>query len=518
MEMLRSKIFTSIDRGTSLFFFILLLFLLPLIWFVPLYTDEVAWKWLSARFLLDAGKTISLYPQCSLEFTNHLPVFFYPVFWLNSFLYGELGSLIFLRFGSLFSVLIIFLLLRQIFKELGKPFFTAPFVLGVLPFSFLLNRPEQMMLIGMLTVILISFQGAGKVWHSLKWLVLLLFGSSVFFGSHAKALFFLPVFLGCIAVSKPSKLFKALGTLGVSVLGASCFQYFSAVTKCSNPVISEIFTGMMISPEALFADPGGALNQITKNLWGSGKYFSSHFFTDRYILEWLPENYGFSVGARALNFAFGFFWLAMGFALIVKLFKSQGKGLWIARWIGLGFCGLAAFQSSKSFYDSPFLMVLLWVSVGISFTSEELNFIKVPTRVLASLSLILLCYRFYPVLKQSWYTPGPLPNQNHSIKIAYSSEIKERVSRLRQKCKIAEAKSLKHFIVDDLTYPYFWQSQEPYHAIYVTGWWGEESISDLEGFFSERKVPGYLAQCHWLPPRLRSRAIRDRDLCCLAEF
>jgi hypothetical protein len=59
---------------------------------------------------------------------------------------------------------------------------------------------------------------------------------------------------------------------------------------------------------------------------------------------------------------------------------------------------------------------------------------------------------------------------------------------------------------------------EPYHAVYVLGWWGTMSIENPEEFLKKKSSAGLLAQCKWLPEPLLNKAIRDQDLCCLPAF
>lgn len=180
--------------------------------------------------------------------------------------------------------------------------------------------------------------------------------------------------------------------------------------------------------------------------------------------------------------------------------------------------GLLLFQTSKNFYDGPLVLFTLFLSAALVLKEKEAQAIRVISKIVAAASILLLIYRFFPVLKNSWASNDALTNQNYSVNISYSAGLQDRIDRLQKKCDIGQEQKLKHLIVDDLTYPYFWKSVEPYHAIYVMGWWGVKSISNPVEFFRKKQVPGYLAQCHWLPALIRRGAVRDQDLCCLPAF
>lgn len=518
MATLFLKTFTKVSQGLWLSVVFLFTACLPLLYFSPIYTDEVAWKWLSARYFLDGGKTLSLYPQCVKEFGDYLPVLFYPSFRLYGFLYGALESLHILKMGSFVSISLIFILLTLVLGKIKKSVVIAPLLFGVLPFSFMLNRPEQVMLIGVLLAIYLSLKdwktSASKALGFLGFIL----GAELFFSSHAKSLFFLPVFLACLHVSCFSKILKALGIVFVGFLGLSCFQYFSSLTQCQNPAILALLSKVMMAPDLILSDPWGAMIQAQTNLVSLGRYVTENVFKNRYPMEWLPENYGFSWGTSGINWLIGIFWISVLILVFVRGIRFKGKVKWLFRALLLSLFTLGILQSSKSFYEGPLVLTLLWLCGSISLSSSDWQRLKVPARILACLSLALLSYRFYPVLRNSWSAPGPLPNQNHSVKIAYSKEIKSRVKALSERCNVKTDESVWHLVVDDLTYPYFWQTKEPYHAVYVTGWWGRESIPDFQKFFEEKQVAGYLAQCHWLAPELRRKALRDKELCCLRSF
>jgi hypothetical protein len=89
---------------------------------------------------------------------------------------------------------------------------------------------------------------------------------------------------------------------------------------------------------------------------------------------------------------------------------------------------------------------------------------------------------------------------------------------LAAQCGIQNPIEKKHLVVDDLTYPYFIKTVEPYHAVYVLGWWGRMSIENPEEFLKKKSSAGLLSQCKWLPEPLLNKAIRDHDLCCLPAF
>jgi len=374
------------------------------------------------------------------------------------------------------------------------------------------------MLVGPLLVLMATLNPWKTRSTNLLGLFIYVIGATLFFSSHAKALFFLPVFIVSLLVADFRWSTKMAGILYLGVLSVSCFQFFQALTHCRNPAISEIFSEMVISPQQMLLSPWDTLLQARNNVFSAGKYLSANLFLDRYPLDWLPENYGFSVGAKALNISIVLIWIGLLGAVVIRICSGLGKWTGLSLSILVSLMGLLLFQTSKNFYDGPLVLFTLFLSAVFVLKEKEAQTFRIISKIIASASILLLMYRFFPVLKNSWAAKGPLTNQNHSIKISYSAELQDRLNRLKKKCDIDQEQGLKHLIVDDLTYPYFWKSTEPYHAVYVMGWWGEKSISNPYQFFRQRGVPGYVAQCHWLPVLIRRGAVRDQDLCCLPAF
>ena len=84
-------------------------------------------------------------------------------------------------------------------------------------------------------------------------------------------------------------------------------------------------------------------------------------------------------------------------------------------------------------------------------------------------------------------------------------------------CGLTPDRTLRHLVVDELTYDAFLTTREPYIITYLVGGWGR-GITDLGQLLREHRSAGLIAGCHRLPPALQARARRNGAYCCLPAF
>jgi hypothetical protein len=72
--------------------------------------------------------------------------------------------------------------------------------------------------------------------------------------------------------------------------------------------------------------------------------------------------------------------------------------------------------------------------------------------------------------------------------------------------------------MDEISYPSFWNSSQPYFALFI--FWIDSETGDkgIENFLKVRNSSGFIGTCRYLPPELESKASKDRELCCLPHF
>lgn len=513
---------------------------IPILYFCfkcPIYSDEIAWKWLTSRFFLDGSSVLTLYPQCKESSSVPIPFLLVPWRVFEGWIYSKPESLLQIRtIGILVGLLIGFLLwrlakkisvVRQMEVTQIRSVVFAMLLFGVLPFLLVMNRPEQNLVFCVIALVLLPLEKSQTKKRKVILGVGFLFVVLWMFSQHAKALFFLPVALTSYWFMASTKKNKVLGIALLLILTSQCYSFFTKHTECSNEALRASFRGMMVSPSDLVRDPAAALKTLSANVLNSSDYVQSVLFRNEYTLDWLPNNYGFSFGASLMNAVIGVFFL---FYIVVSLgslagaFKEAAKSRereylnFMSISLLISLLAFSLFQTGKNFYEAGLVIPIVMLIGVLNIGPEYLKRFAGVSTLIATASVILLCYRFKPNLNTSWNLGGPLIDQAHSIKVSYQREITDRVNQLADKCGLRKDNQVKHLVLDDLTYPFFVSTFQPYHATYVMGWWGKISIPDIENFLSQRESSGVLSQCKWLPDLLLKKAIRDGDLCCLPEF
>jgi len=180
--------------------------LLPILYFFPIYVDEIYWKLINSRFFLDRKEMMYFFPVCTKGFLLNTPISWYPARILDSLIYQDLSNIYKLRYISLTIFLFIILYLAWFVRKIkitNLPFLNsvgivlAPFSFGVLPFMLVMNRPEQLMvlLIILACTLPIIINKKIKFIISCVFAIFYLIISWIILGTHFKSSFFLPSIL-----------------------------------------------------------------------------------------------------------------------------------------------------------------------------------------------------------------------------------------------------------------------------------------------------------------------------------
>ena len=159
-------------------------------------------------------------------------------------------------------------------------------------------------------------------------------------------------------------------------------------------------------------------------------------------------------------------------------------------------CSLALlffFQIHKNSYESILVLpVIFSLSIyAVSFYPSHL-IEKYREKVLSVfimigvLSQAVIISVFYSYALGSWRTTGSIPAQPFSIAgMKYDIQNKKTLD-LAAQCGLHRGPNTRHLVIDDLTYPAFWDTNEPFHALYLPGDW-VRGIPSLSRFLEERQ-------------------------------
>lgn len=520
------------SKVLSLLFFVSLCIVFVIGFHVPIYSDEIGWKIMTSRVFLDHFQINSINPQCAVPGGVSLSPFLFPGRIFESFLFSNLSHPEKLRFiGFIISSLLFISFFISVqrclvpFDGTSSSALTASsfFALGTLPLGLVLSRPEQTLLLLLIFFLSLPFYKSNSFFHKYVFYVCLLLTISMFFGTHPKSLFFsLAIFITIFFL--PISFIKKLFFLVIGILTVwSSFRLNSILYGCDiNPRFKALINTYMLSVESIFELDLKLILSVIRNLYHSTDYFSNLLFLKRHPNTPLTGIDNLTFSYQVLNGLIIFVFLCVVLWIIfsfIKILKNWSKTpldryrFFMALSLATGLFGLAVLQSGKNAYESNFFVpciiliaALLTGHSAVSATWKRIS--KWSCIMMVSISIFSqwgLIYRFGPNLKTVWKR-GP-----------FLLDRTAQVEQLKRACRLEDLKSLKHLVVDDRTYPYLWQSQEPYHALYLTGYWSV-GIDNLESFLTERKSAGYLASCHYLPPNLAVRAKRSGDLCCIDSF
>jgi len=541
MERLQSKWLKYISLGGLGVVSLLTLYLCA---YVPIFTDEINIKVISARYFLDSGIAMTLHPTCVPEFTEKVPLLFAPFRMIESLLYQDLSNPLKLRWMGIFQYLLLIALSARIFSgAVASPLLwsIAIFTFGQLPFTMVLNRPEipMALLIVILLILAASAErnrGApGEVSRPPEVLgpLIVLFISAWLLSFHPKALFLSPLLF---AVSL--RIGRRPLTRGLLLAGITCEIVLSALAwqkplACPlDPERRAVFATSAAS--FLFGGAGfrDGVAQLLENLYNSRLYFrniSFSFFKLGYDRVYLPAAGQNLVGNgevwrlvfAALNYSFFFLMGVLGIGSLWLTIKGRKNVLLLGCFFTL--VPFLLFPTRKAMYDFGliFPLFIFWVVLAArTLASEKLARITPALTVavvflsLVSQIILLVCYGGY---REAWSKGGRIPGIRFAVSGFQSEVTREKVHRLGEKCGIFPVASNYHLVTDDVTYPFFSQGKIPYYDIFVLSLGPEAAQEKAIKFLQERKSSGFIGDCGYLPSRLSGSAPNDSGICCVGK-
>ena len=504
--------------------------LLPLLLAFPIYADEIQWKTINSRLLLDAGKLNYLFPECTKGLLLDPPVSWYPARLIDAALYADMTNPQDLRYWGIGIFVLIVLYCAWFVRYRVRPdlgyaatagVVLAPLSLGVLPFLLVMNRPEQVliaaMLIGCTVPLMILTSQKLSVWQTWMVAFLFIFLSWIIMGTHIKGIFLLPAFLLAAFLSL-RKWIPWLAVLAAATFSAiETYGLWNLRTDCpESPFLMQVFHGQSLSPAEL--KTAGAipfLKHAVRNVIYVVDYLRNASFQQEYQSDWLPSaSTPRNSVETIINIAIPCFVavVVMAFAIyVIRRVKSLAlpdHGPLIAISLLVCLVGVAAFQSGKNFYEAAlfFPILCLAVMLGLTATSLPETLLRNGRKligivcVVAFTSQLALAARFYP----------ELPGWRHDIEAHEQTQVT--IRKLIGRCGIQANATTMHMLVDDTTYTVLWPTREPYFLPYVYGWWA--TGVDASRVIHDRNIHAAVGACRLISPDIWSSIISDGDYCC----
>lgn len=518
---------------------------------LPLYTDEVLWKILFARYILEGGKLLNLLPACKSSFLIDTPVSWIPWRALDSWFYRGLDSPVTIRIWGIISYLCWLPIFAWGCERIMRPrlqgasrfqtFMAAisPFTWCLFPFLLVINRPEQS-IVGAVTLLVIwSVLSAREEIKLPGWLTFVgVTGvSSYLLASHPKALFLVPL-VGYLGWSLIKSRWGRAGFLGLLVLmSLDTFHYSQMRTSCPElPLVHEKVMGgktLGVNSNSVSLDlveqasanfmqyadylDGAEFQSSTGNQWIRYPDLTTPHVTLSDVLNWLiaVTLYGTLVSV-----------------LGIRLNESRARVFKPMTWslesrIGIlllaNLAGVAAFQGAKPFYESAWIIPLGWLALWIlaskmssPFALKAMRKVLTLFLVLAVVSQMFLLIKFIPVARAEWSKPVSPAGE----KLAYQMSIfgfegeRQKIVSTALECGIDLSHTKQSLVIDDFTYFVFHGTTErPINAFFLKKYFvakDSEPLSILKDYHSA----GLITRCDALPKKLRAVVRKNEAYCC----
>lgn len=530
--------------------------MMPIYLHLPVYTDEIVWKVLQGRFVVDEMKVMTALaaPSCG-DYVFDMPQPLLPFLALDSMLYFG-ASPMWIRVTGIviYSVWMVGCigLIASVahFKGLRTwllLLLLAALTLGVAPFLVILNRPEKMLLLvltSMFAIALMASQSAERRYG--LWKDALLFTLGIWSLSiHPKALFFVPFGLVCFFAASNSRRTAVLASAGFLVVAAWAYESWSARLDCPGDAH---FAKMLTSRNAVEILKAGEFVTYLKHVWWefhinplSFTYLPPIFFKRSYTSNWLPHVDQLTALQITANLV-----LAISIALILVILGfCLMRYIQMRRWrafasmefmltimLLLSLVATSALQIHKNDYDSslafPVMILAMMGAIAALLRADPGLVLRPRFRRYSQFAILgvvagavtsqmAVAERFAPHAFGDWSRPGYLDGQPFSVSSATTSAVNVDVIEAARACQIEPNEDAQRIVVDDLTYAAFASTSEPYFITYLVGGWSR-GIADLNSFLKDKGSDGMIVGCHYMPPQFRSVARQTGPYCCLEAF
>jgi hypothetical protein len=439
---------------------------------LPIYPDEEQWIYVNARQLTDHSMQY-LFPVCREGFQLAQPLIWSPIRFFEWLLYSHLGLIHHIRVVGLLQAVITLLLLNKFLQLYARNFRHAQVTLfcgiliGLLPFLLVLNRPEQLLLILFLSLLVLIHVYKSSLRVSKKSLllanmILLIISMPAI---HPKGSLFAVMGSAIfIFVAKERIKLIKLGVLSTTCLSVFVStQVWSLRTFCpESEFLTNTFGDITLNPTQMDAS---TFKKIAGNVLRTPKYLMNIMYQNSYQSDWMAQRnqvpMPFLILANIGLFLFAFFLLY----LIYKATRDRAfpirdlddSTILVLTFVS-GFIILAVLQRTKNFYDSylPAVLILLASALVINLTGKPRKFIvMVLAPAIISIPALLFTSSNFPMMS------GPTSNIL--------------AKQIIEQCEITQAQLDKgNFVIDGSLSGPFWNTPRFVYAGYIWGWWAQD--------------------------------------------
>ena len=518
--------------------------------FVPVYTDEIGWR-LQERAGFD-GVDKLFAETCGMNTLAVPPWFMMPVRWYSAVFNGAFPDPFWIRASGVLYALVwvalALVLLRRIAERRDDRAVVSTIGLGLIglgtmPFLMVWSRPEQPIALAAVGALIFAFaDGTGpsrplstsrQAWtrSAAIWVLSCIAGSY-----HVKGLLLLPLMLACLFFAShgrksvvPRLIFAAL----IGITTASAVAYWSNRMACPGDAILRLSASDNLSGAIAGVSSAGEAKSLIGALLTNISVFPYVAAAGPQVnpmSSWLePNQIGDAVSfqwfllacaAWALALLLGAGSATAGLVKSIRERRLDPRPILAFVAAGTAIAWTAMQHSVRNVYEANFVLVLLVLAIMLglsSYVSERLKaartLVMVFVGVFAVISPIAITAIYAPSFERAARQQGYLAAQPFSLGVFGFARERPQIEAAAKLCGIDPARA-HAVMIDDASYLPLMRAPLPQHVYAVLGLWKGE-IEDPIAYLKSRGSAGAVVSCGYLDPDLRARAKRVGDYCCL---
>lgn len=506
--------------------------LLPLLLNLPIYSDELHWKFAGSRMLIDE-KLVYFFPACDKGFLLDMPWSWLPLRFIDALLYQDLSDANRLRYGGILTfgallVAICVLLWRTLYRDTALAqilgIACAAVTIGAMPFLMVFNRPEQGVLLSLFagTGVAAAASSAGyrpRSWQTWGLALLFVLLCWIAVTAHVKAIFLLPAMLiaAAIAVRRWLPMIAVVGGGGFAAF--ETFRIWRARTDCpESAFLGSILRNFSLSPADLQEGTRPFLRKVQINFESIPAYWDNVSFRPDYHSSWLPgSGVPVTFPEQMINTSVPAF-IALGLACValataieaVRFLRKRAirAETFIGAALVAGLLGLGGYQTTKNFYEASLQAPVLALAVALALPSALRWRAWRPVAVGFGALLLAAAFASHLLLLNRFW--GYLDEWRERAQAVRG--VGAEVRQLAIRCGVRPDSSSARIMMDDQAYQGLWRTREPLLLNYWVNWWATDL--DQDKILRIRKVPAIIAACDAIPERYRVAGISQGRFCC----
>ncbi len=466
----------------------------------PIYPDEIAERAILSRSWYDFPVISSTLRLCKSSMLS-LPLIWYIPGTIDWIIHGHIYNLRSLRVvGISTNIIMLILLTMQLcymnlhkLASLGKKvafiflslcFVVACLEIGVMPFALIVTRPEQMILIWLVIMLIIfsirsesSYATGKKAMLTIIYFISLL----MILHSHPKTLFLTPIFL--IVAHKlfsdfNSKLYYFLGFFLLMIILVANYAAWSHFYDCKNiPSADEVLKSFNINLGNIKTNPRLFFSEIKSSLLDFNKEIQHISFQTHAEVNYLPD-IDQTIKIKMANLLLRINYIAVFIGLLLYVIGLNvgdilKRKLVTGHLLALSLLACAILSQvvnkNKHWYDAGYFWSIIIV-VFIFMIADRANYLskkKITLIIMgylfcvSSYSMYIFTDTFKPYFLKGFVGPSLVDLSSYNYK-----KEEEDLKEIEKKCNIDVA-TAENLILDDSTYLHFQRSKYPFAITYL---------------------------------------------------